>query len=1043
MPDLNFSVRCSDTQWGEQVVVLGSWNSWNTQQFTPLSTTPQHFPDWSATIHLPESLLQSPVEYKYAIVANRAIVRWEGQASKKNRVLLPGTLSVNDSFGKLPHKPNHSKVHYNPSAQAKPQLSNHQHIQHFEHDPSALDPLEAAIVKITSENRSWRQRLAFVRSLFTDRQAAADANFDTSSLHHLVTISAYLSFLSSGQLPCQEDGGHHRPNHHASEAQQIESALATIANSLVHDSSDASSSELYIPYVIRKIYPQLPSYSSQFTVSVPLTRIRDIAHRGDIPHDFKQEIKHTLQNKLHRCAGPEDLVTSERLLERINHGHFSDDLKHQFRIFHQELRAFFNASSLDERLEYLKHSQRTAPVSALAERVLSLKHGWREVSVQLDALTKLRHAIRELDFMRASFSSQSELPGEDMQKTRLADINLENYAFVLLAGIAKDVDAERASQSFQWPFAFGGLTKSLENMSLSSICPIEATAMASELSLLSVGHKKSNSMPHRALLLRSKAAIDRVLRFMQSFSAAISDVYGKRVQSIGRALHIDNHSLSVFAEAEVRSNVAFQASRIANTCAKVCRRQLHLPPWDPLFVGEATGKLVFLDNLSDLSPSDKSPLILVCRYADGDEDIPSSVRGVILGRPLPHLSHLGVRARQAGVIFVCAEEEDAFQAVWNKRDMSTVKLVVTSTKGLASLTNDSQQDSNIESSETENSEEAPKPFAAQIAFDGRSSAPVKIQKATKEATSSKSAFAGALLRLGQKSDGLFEVPDGMALPHGVFQTELAKHSKKYKQLVSLYDEAYSSGGDTDAASASLYDFVRTTFVANDSICRTVQKEFQAGAKVMVRSSANAEDLEEMSGAGLYDSIANVDVDKVTNLQQAIAKVWASLWTKRAASSRASYGVPHEKVSMAVLIQLMARAHASFVAFSKDPVTKDDNIYIEMAIGMGETLASATSDGSPYRFRVNRESETIETVAFASYSSALVPGDDGLQKEVVDYSKQRLTTNAEFRADVVRRVARVVQLVEREFGGPQDIEGALTFEQRGARVLVVQARPQIL
>jgi hypothetical protein len=30
---------------------------------------------------------------------------------------------------------------------------------------------------------------------------------------------------------------------------------------------------------------------------------RDIAHRNDIPQDLKNEIKHTLQNKLHRSAG--------------------------------------------------------------------------------------------------------------------------------------------------------------------------------------------------------------------------------------------------------------------------------------------------------------------------------------------------------------------------------------------------------------------------------------------------------------------------------------------------------------------------------------------------------------------------------------------------------------------------------------------------------------------------------------------------------------------------------------------------------------------
>lgn len=95
----------------------------------------------------------------------------------------------------------------------------------------------------------------------------------------------------------------------------------------------------------RRLHTRLPSISGEFRVSTPLTRIRcaaarsarapagplgvdaacgvgaggrrsdpllivrggtpcrDIAHRNDIPKDLKDEIKHTLQNKLHRSAG--------------------------------------------------------------------------------------------------------------------------------------------------------------------------------------------------------------------------------------------------------------------------------------------------------------------------------------------------------------------------------------------------------------------------------------------------------------------------------------------------------------------------------------------------------------------------------------------------------------------------------------------------------------------------------------------------------------------------------------------------------------------
>ncbi|MQL96084.1 hypothetical protein Taro_028754 [Colocasia esculenta] len=62
-------------------------------------------------------------------------------------------------------------------------------------------------------------------------------------------------------------------------------------------------------------------------------------------NDYRQEIKHTIQNKLHRNAGPEDLVATEAMLSRItkNPGEYSSAFIEQFKIFHLELKDFFNA----------------------------------------------------------------------------------------------------------------------------------------------------------------------------------------------------------------------------------------------------------------------------------------------------------------------------------------------------------------------------------------------------------------------------------------------------------------------------------------------------------------------------------------------------------------------------------------------------------------------------------------------------------------------------------------------------------------------------
>ena len=65
-----------------------------------------------------------------------------------------------------------------------------------------------------------------------------------------------------------------------------------------------------------------------------------------------------LQNKLHRNAGPEDLVATEAVLKRITApgAEYSQDFVKEFQIFTAELRDFFNAGSFADMLGTLKDS---------------------------------------------------------------------------------------------------------------------------------------------------------------------------------------------------------------------------------------------------------------------------------------------------------------------------------------------------------------------------------------------------------------------------------------------------------------------------------------------------------------------------------------------------------------------------------------------------------------------------------------------------------------------------------------------------------------
>ena len=69
--------------------------------------------------------------------------------------------------------------------------------------------------------------------------------------------------------------------------------------------------------------------------------------------------------------------------------------------------------------------------------------------------------------------------------------------------------------------------------------------------------------------------------------------------------------------------------------------------------------------------------VLFCSEASGDEEVPQLVRGVVVSRDLPVLSHLALRARQLGVVFACTAESQLFEQLRQKvQEKKPVKLMV-------------------------------------------------------------------------------------------------------------------------------------------------------------------------------------------------------------------------------------------------------------------------------------------------------------------------------------------------------------------------------
>lgn len=118
------------------------------------------------------------------------------------------------------------------------------------------------------------------------------------------------------------------------------------------------------------------------------------------------------------------------------------------------------------------------------------------------------------------------------------------------------------------------------------------------------------------------------------------------------------------------------------------------------------------------------------------------------------------------------------------------------------------------------------------------------------------------------------------------------------------------------------------------IRKELMENLHPGISYAVRSSASLEDQGDYSCAGAFESYLHVrGTDEVL---QKILEVWDSLQSEKLKAYLAQSGLSNKSIRMAVIIQEMAHAQVSGVAFSKNPMTGFSEIILEAAVDDGES-----------------------------------------------------------------------------------------------------------
>jgi len=289
---------------------------------------------------------------------------------------------------------------------------------------------------------------------------------------------------------------------------------------------------------------------------------------------------------------------------------------------------------------------------------------------------------------------------------------------------------------------------------------------------------------------------------------------------------------------------------------------------------------------------------------------------------------------------------------------------------------------------------------------------------------------GKAANLGELTGAGLPVPPGFCITTAAYELVASEAG-----LDVMLDKKVESPADD----ASLAEAARTCLLAAvmpASVAEVIAEAYRVLGSgepipVAVRSSATAEDLPFASFAGQQDTYLNVV--GIEAVLEAVRNCWASLWTNRAVSYRASLGIDQRSVQLAVVVQRQIEAEVAGVLFTANPLTgKRRQAVIDANPGLGEAVVSGATN--PDHFVVNTASgEIVERQLGDKRVVIQATAGGGTQRiETSDGSNEACLSDEQIQA-----LAALGAGVEAHYGIPQDAEWAI---DASGQLWLMQARP---
>ncbi len=197
----------------------------------------------------------------------------------------------------------------------------------------------------------------------------------------------------------------------------------------------------------------------------------------------------------------------------------------------------------------------------------------------------------------------------------------------------------------------------------------------------------------------------------------------------------------------------------------------------------------------------------------------------------------------------------------------------------------------------------------------------------------------------------FRVPPGFVIPFHSYNQHLVRNRLDAELRGYFASSEFATNPTAREAALRIFKQHVLTAPIDPALLRAVRARIAQviapNARVRLRSSTNAEDLEGFNGAGLYSSTvipANFTDEQLSN---AIREVWSSVWNYQAFEERSYYRIVQPEVAMAILVQQSVDgAAATGVAITGNPFDANRPGHFINAQVRDEGVTSANSGEIP-------------------------------------------------------------------------------------------------